>query len=62
MSEDTTWIVFLTSAPGAGTTPGGSFASREAALAWISALPDHVRRRAMPPLPLPPAVRRRLIG
>ena len=53
MSEGTTWIVFLTSGPGAGTTPGGSFASREDALAWIAALPDHVRRRAMPPLPLP---------
>ena len=53
MSEGTIWIVFLTSAPGAGTTPGGSFASREDALAWIATLPDHVRRRAMPPLPLP---------
>jgi len=53
MSEDTVWTVFLTSAPGAAATPAGPFVSREAALAWIEALPDHVRRRAMPPLPLP---------
>jgi hypothetical protein len=53
MSEDTVWTVFLISVPGAAATPGGSFASREDALAWIAALPEHVRRRAMPPLPLP---------
>jgi hypothetical protein len=54
MSEGTAWIVFLMNGPGADRTPGGSFASRQAALAWIAALPEHVRRRAMPPLPLPP--------
>jgi len=53
MSEDTVWTVLLISAPGAAATPAGSFASREDALAWIAALPEHVRRRAMPPLPLP---------
>jgi hypothetical protein len=51
MSEDTVWTVLLISVPGAAATPGGSFASREDALAWIAALPEHVRRRAMPPLP-----------
>jgi hypothetical protein len=51
-TSGTTWTVYLISA-GAEATPGGSFASREDALAWIQALPDDVRRRAMPPLPLP---------
>jgi hypothetical protein len=52
-TSTTTWTVFLISAPGVEATPGGSFASREDALAWIRGLPDDVRRRAMPPLPLP---------
>jgi len=53
MSEDTVWTVFLISAPGVAATPAASFGSREDALVWIAALPEHVRRRAMPPLPLP---------